>query len=186
MIYFLADPHFDHENVLKFEKRPFETIEEMAIQILYNINEVVKPEDTLVLVGDVCFGHRKHWRRVLDLIDCKNVVLVRGNHDRTFPANLPVIVVEEMRMKICKQNVIVSHYPFRYPWYKHWWGLLRGRKPRYRERRPKDDGKSFVIHGHTHGKEKTKGRMINVGVDAREFKPVSMAQIMREIQWELG
>ena len=185
MIWFMGDPHFDHEPVLRFENRPFANLDEMAIEILYNINKDVKPEDTFVLMGDVCFGQRKQWRRILDLIDCKNVILVRGNHDKTFPVRDLLIVVEEMRMKICKQNVIISHYPFKYPWYKHLCGLIRGKAVRHRDKRPKDDGTSFLIHGHTHGQEKSRGRMIHVGVDARDFKPVAMDQIIREIQWEL-
>ncbi len=46
MIYFIADMHFHHENVIEFSHRPYKTVEEMNKQLIENWNSVVTtPED---------------------------------------------------------------------------------------------------------------------------------------------
>jgi len=47
---------------------------------------------------------------------------------------------------------------------------------RHAEHRPKDQGR-WLLHGHTHSKEKINGRMIHVGVDAWNFMPVSETEL---------
>ena len=44
---------------------------------------------------------------------------------------------------------------------------------RYADKRPMDDG-SWLLCGHVHNHWKTNGRMINVGVDVWDMKPVSI------------
>lgn len=39
--------------------------------------------------------------------------------------------------------------------------------------------KSINLHGHSHGRLKPLPRQHDVGVDAREFRPVSLAEILK-------
>jgi len=47
--------------------------------------------------------------------------------------------------------------------------------------RPQDDG-HWLLCGHVHDKWKTMHKMINVGVDAWNFQPVSEVEIVRIVQ----
>ena len=53
MIYFIADPHFGHENILKLCDRPFSSVEEMDELLIRRWNETVSDEDTVYLLGDL-------------------------------------------------------------------------------------------------------------------------------------
>ena len=53
MVYFIADPHFGHENAIKLCSRPFETVEEMNETIIKNWNGRVHGNDTVYIVGDI-------------------------------------------------------------------------------------------------------------------------------------
>ncbi len=45
--WYTADPHFGHENILKFCKRPFKNTDEMDNAIIRNLWSCVQPEDEL-------------------------------------------------------------------------------------------------------------------------------------------
>ena len=51
-IWIIADTHFYHENIIKFENRPLDNVE----QIIANWNKVVADEDLVIHLGDVIFG----------------------------------------------------------------------------------------------------------------------------------
>ena len=55
MIWFTSDTHFGHERILDFTNRPFGSIREMNDALIANIDEKVKPEDELYLLGDYSF-----------------------------------------------------------------------------------------------------------------------------------
>ena len=59
MIYFIADPHFGHNNIIKHCNRPFDNVHIMDQIIFDNINEVVGTDDTLYILGDFCFRGKK-------------------------------------------------------------------------------------------------------------------------------
>jgi len=56
MIYFTADPHFNHSNILKLNNRPFDNIDQMNNKIIQNWNSCVDYEkrknlDNLEMAG---------------------------------------------------------------------------------------------------------------------------------------
>ena len=53
MIYFTSDLHFGHENVIRFNNRPFRNEREMSRVLITNYNSIVKPDDTVYLLGDL-------------------------------------------------------------------------------------------------------------------------------------
>ena len=51
-IYFTADTHFNHENILDYCRRPYNNIQEMNEALVENWNKTVKKEDTVYHLGD--------------------------------------------------------------------------------------------------------------------------------------
>jgi calcineurin-like phosphoesterase family protein len=187
MIWFYSDPHFGHENVvLKFGRSEFKDAKEMNELLIKNYNEVVRPEDVVYFMGDVYFGgEEKLWTILKRMNGTK--ILIRGNHD-----DKPTIMVragfvcalEKASIRVGKREINLSHYPYRYGFWKQlWWSISNGRyTPRNLHKRMVDDGK-YLIHGHTHSKRKhTKNtNMIHVGVDAWQYRPVSLDQVTQLI-----
>lgn len=81
-VFFTGDLHFGHENVLKFDNRPFTTVEEMDAELIRRWNNKVSNEDLVYVLGDMI------WKTSNDdatsLIKRLNgqIILIKGNHDR--------------------------------------------------------------------------------------------------------
>jgi calcineurin-like phosphoesterase family protein len=55
-IWFTADFHLGHKNIIRYCNRPFQTVEEMNQEILERLNSRVKANDILYFLGDFCIG----------------------------------------------------------------------------------------------------------------------------------
>jgi len=55
MYYFTADEHYGHTNIIKYCKRPFNSIEEMDATLIENFNSKVTKADHTIHVGDFTF-----------------------------------------------------------------------------------------------------------------------------------
>ena len=84
MIYFTSDLHLNHANIIKYNNRPFINVVEMNRQLIKNINSVVKSNDELYVLGDFAFAQKRQTNEYLNDIQCKNVFLIKGNHDSFF------------------------------------------------------------------------------------------------------
>lgn len=176
-MWFIGDCHIKHNNILHLGKgRPFKTIEEMEEALVTNINKLVREQDTLIFLGDTCFGSDKDTRDFLNKINCKTKIEVIGNHSKNGLKHF-TLATYALRLKIAGQKVNLSHYPYRYKWLRR----LFNKPLRQEINRLEDDGR-WLIHGHTHSSIKTKRNMINVCVDAWNYKPVSKQQIEQIIQ----
>jgi len=82
MDYLSSDWHFGHSNIIKYSSRPFATADEMDEQIIKNVNNLITPQDRLFHLGDFAYRNSKGIQYYLDRIKCKNIYLVRGNHDK--------------------------------------------------------------------------------------------------------
>jgi len=56
MIWFTADYHLSHKNIIKYCNRPFVNVNEMNTAILNNLESKVKQGDTLYFIGDITFN----------------------------------------------------------------------------------------------------------------------------------
>ena len=76
MIYFIADPHFGDMNIMKYESRPFASVELMKETIKQNWNNTVSETDEVYVLGDV--GQIDN-----EFLNSLNGTkfLVKGNHD---------------------------------------------------------------------------------------------------------
>jgi len=177
-IFFTADPHFGHANIIKHCNRPFDYVEEMDQNIITNFNRRVSPHDTLYCIGDWCAWRgasageiAKHYRKRLV---AGKVILIWGNHDKKGRKD-PLFVkqfdsVHDMlEVNIDEQLFVLCHYAMRV-WNKSHHG-------------------SFHLYGHSHGSlpDDPHARAIDVGVDCFNFSPVSVPEVfslMEKKQWK--
>lgn len=52
--------------------------------------------------------------------------------------------------------------------------------------RPVDDGETWLLHGHVHERWRQAERMINVGVDVWEYRPVAEGTLESVLACDLG
>lgn len=81
-IFFTSDLHFGHENVLRFDNRPFRTIEEMDEELIRRWNVKVGKGDLVYVLGDLIW--KSASGEAHNLIKRLNgqIILIKGNHDR--------------------------------------------------------------------------------------------------------
>ena len=80
-IYYIADLHFGHCNIISYCNRPFSSVEEMDKALIQNWNSIVNKNDVVWVLGDISLGLKKEeiQKRISRLKGIKN--LVKGNHD---------------------------------------------------------------------------------------------------------
>ena len=113
--FYISDTHFGHQNVIKFDSRPFSSTEEMEEVIVGNWNKVVSKEDTVYILGDFVWGkNESEWIRILDRL-MGSKILIMGNHDlKNMSTELKAKFAGIARYKEITDNgkhVIMSHYP---------------------------------------------------------------------------
>jgi len=114
MNYYISDLHIGHENVIKFDKRPFKDIDEMFDVILSNWNNVVTNKDTVYILGDFIWLKENMWYDIVKQFK-GNKVLIKGNHDaRQFSQTTRGLfsdIKDYLEVKDSGKRVIMCHYP---------------------------------------------------------------------------
>jgi len=57
-LWFTADNHFFHENIIKFCERPFKNVEDMNQKLIQNWNAVVTKDSDVIIAGDFIHSGR--------------------------------------------------------------------------------------------------------------------------------
>jgi len=200
MIWFTADTHFYHRNVIRYCKRPFLNLETMHDALVINWHDRVKDGDTVYILGDFAFCGVERGKEIVRALrgdKAIHIVLIRGNHDQNEARCLKMDfdeVYNELTLYWAGRKFNLSHYPYaptprQIFWNKlrNFWKVWRRKKYmdlRYLDRRPFDDGR-WLLHGHVHNAWHVRGRMINVGVDRNDYRPISfpeVAAIIRKVE----
>lgn len=81
-VFFTSDLHFGHENAIRFDNRPFSTVEEMDAELVRRWNAKVGKGDLVYVLGDMIW--KSHNGDAEQLIRSLNgqIILIKGNHDR--------------------------------------------------------------------------------------------------------
>jgi calcineurin-like phosphoesterase family protein len=198
-VFYTSDLHLGHR--LMLSTRGFGTIEEHDETVIGNWNKTISPEDTVWLLGDVAMRWDGALREKLQQLN-GTIHLVTGNHDPMFPAHRRAqkyqaqwmdcfaSIQQYAKRKIGAREFLLSHFPY---------SGDHG-EDRYTQYRLRDEG-MWLVHGHTHGKEKLgeprvfwgpahsnppgwswRGRQLHVGLDARDLKPVTEEQVLQEMR----
>src|SRR5262249_18422607 len=183
-VWFTADLHLGHANIIKFCSRPFLSPEEQELarrdsrsdfrlcdetvgrhdaSLLGAIKERVAVKDGLWGLGDFCWGHMIEATEYRTRIRCRNVHLVWGNHDHRSIRPLFTDAIEQGMIRVAGQEIWLNHYPMR-SWNKSFHG-------------------SWHLYGHVHGRltgeDVATGFTLtkDVGVDACDYRPVSFEDL---------
>lgn len=167
--WFSSDTHFGHENIIKYTGRPFKTLEEMDNKIIENFNARVTTDDSVIFLGDFCFkntvGGKKGEGTTTKSEEYLNRLngrwsFVKGNHDSN---NGVKAIISSCIINYGGQEMFCCH-------------------------NPAEANHKFRINlcGHIHELWKFKklaqqSYIVNVGVDVWKFKPVSISEILKEL-----
>ena len=190
-IWVTSDTHYDHTNICRgvsrwgkyndegifvadeASTREFKELEDMNNLLVENINDNVDAEDWLIHMGDWSFGGFEKIEEFREKINCKNIVLMLGNHDhhiqndKNSVKKLFTHVSHYLEMNIkAIGTFVLCHYPI-----ISWNGLHRG---------------TYMLHGHQHLKGDVKfgnGRRMDVGVDGSpEFRPYHIEELVKLLE----
>jgi len=173
-MFFTSDTHFGHKRIIEYCDRPFKSTSDMDQALIENWNRVVGPDDVIYHLGDFCLGGiemaTKYFRQL------NGQIYVLGNvwhHDRRWLTYLksmnvysksnhrirlrPSIAVYEFHEWPTNDNfyqiLIMCHYPMAI-WDRKHYG-------------------AWHVHGHSHGNYRGRGKILDVGVDVQNYKPIS-------------
>lgn len=80
-VFFFADFHGYHENIIKYCNRPFKDAIEMNRKLVQNWNNTVSKDDKVFLLGDFSFGSTDQIIELGQQLQ-GHKVLIKGNHDK--------------------------------------------------------------------------------------------------------
>lgn len=114
-IFYISDLHFGHFNIIRYDNRPFRTVEEMDNILIENWNKTVSNDDTVYILGDISWHDESKTVEIFKQLNGVKV-LIKGNHDN---------IKRDSELSKCfasirdyaelyldkKRKVIVSHYP---------------------------------------------------------------------------
>lgn len=84
-IWVIGDTHFYHERIIRYENRPFESVEEMNQALINNWNSKVKKNDKIFMLGDFSLCTKLKMEGIVRQLNGYKVLII-GNHDTYSPA----------------------------------------------------------------------------------------------------
>jgi calcineurin-like phosphoesterase family protein len=159
-VFFTADTHFGHAGARALYRRPFASVAEMDAAMMARWNATVRPEDEVWHLGDFALNMKPDaMRGLLERLHGRKH-LITGNNDGPAALALPgwESVQPYREMELEGTGLVLCHYAFR-TWRnmgKGWWNM----------------------HGHSHGRLKPLPRQADLGVDAWDFRPVTLVEVL--------
>lgn len=169
VIYYTADLHFGHKNVIRFDSRPFIDVDEMDRYIIDMWNLRVKDDDHVYIVGDVSLNNSLPVEKYLGQLK-GHKHLIRGNHDGKLLKNQKAMEFFESVDDILEisdegRRICICHYPM-----AEWPGYYRG---------------AWHIYGHIHNNKneayyimKDKEKALNAGCCINNYMPVTFEELV--------
>ena len=166
-IFFTADTHFRHKNIIRYDGRPFSSVEEMDEVLIRNWNAIVQTTDSVYHLGDVGIGRPTALRAILDRLNGK-IFLIRGNHDKSAEHSLcrdRFEWIKDYHFATFGNGIKIAlfHYALRV-WDRSHHG-------------------AWHLYGHSHGRLKPiEGSLsLDIGVNSWDYKPVALSTLQSVI-----
>ena len=164
MIYYIADLHFGHENVIGYDNRPFKSSFDMDEALIENWNSRVTSDDTVYVIGDAFWGKEERSIQIIKRLNGKKH-LIEGNHDRINGqlAKYWQSISHYAEIIDGDKTVILCHYP-----------LMFYKNQKYG---------TFMLYGHVHKRyshmiEAWKKEQLSKGVPSGLFNVGCMIEYM--------
>ncbi|MER8573347.1 metallophosphoesterase family protein [Mesorhizobium sp. M1409] len=168
-----ADTHFGHPSIILNCSRPYASVDEMDAALIDSWNRTVHPRDTVWHLGDFAVGHDE--ARVAKIFHALNgqKKLILGNHDVDRNGNvlkslsrLPwASVAHAAEVNHDGQRIALSHYAG-FTWSAEHHG-------------------AYQAYGHSHGKLLGMPGSVDVGVDAQDYRPISVEEFIQEADYTI-
>jgi calcineurin-like phosphoesterase family protein len=164
-----SDLHFGHKNIMGFchetRARFRNDVNYMNEQMVKEWNDLIAPEDTVYILGDVAFLPAQKAAEYITRCNGSKI-LIEGNHDRK-TLNDPTFrgcfkeVHKYLDVQFNETKVVMFHYPI-----AEWDQMHRG---------------AVHFHGHLHGGSSgmERYRCVDVGMDATGAIAISMDYAIR-------
>ena len=166
MIYLISDTHFNHKNIIVYENRPFNYVDEMNDAMIKNWNKTVSDLDVVIHLGDVGLGNEAALKHIIPSLK-GHKMLIKGNHDGKSNN-----FYEECGFEVVKHTLMLEHK-----------GLII-----YLSHRPESrpgNGEKYDLHfyGHVHAKGQdiyptTCRNGACLCVERWDYKPVSIDTVV--------
>lgn len=161
-----SDPHFDHENIIRYCNRPFASADEMNVQLLSNYKSVVADGSLVFDLGDMAFGREsrtpKFWLSQLN----GRIICFKGSHDHGI--HMDSIGLNAIEICTSAELIVNNHHLY----------LLHD---------PDDipiGWNDWVVHGHKHNTvpliDRTNKR-ICISMENINYTPISLEKIIEHI-----
>lgn len=163
----ISDTHFGHQNVIKYDNRPFKNAAAMDEALIKNWNSVVAPEDTIYHLGDFAFHAEDMVCGILERLN-GNKILILGNHDKVMRTDCVrkhfQLITPYLEVYQDKQLICMFHYP-----------MAEFNKCHHG---------SFHVHGHCHGNYKppVPCRIMDVGAPCVNYTPIHLKEVIKRLQ----
>ena len=153
-----ADQHFGHANVIKYENRPFSSVEEMDEFMIAKWNARVKKKSMVFHLGDFSFYPKDKTAEILSRLHGDKIIVLGNHDDRSTQWYYDVGFYHVSRWPIIiDEFFILSHAPV----------YMNEAMP------------YMNIHGHLHSKWMEGANFYNVGVECNNYTPLSIDEIKK-------
>ncbi len=165
MIFYTSDLHLGHANIIKLCNRPFADVNEMNNALIENWNNRVTNNDTVCIVGDLCFRAENPESLIAQLKGRKHLII--GNHGNSWLKKVDSAKYFKSveRMLVFgngKCKVTLCHYPMM---------SFEG---------------DYLIYGHIHNNKNANywpllskmENALNASVEVSEYSPVTFEELI--------
>ncbi len=172
MVYFIADTHFGHENIIKLCSRPFSLLKEMDEELIARWNARVNGGDTVYILGDILW-ETCNPEDFLPRLNGKKI-LIAGNHDKKWLKKYGGQFFEEVtffkEIRLDGKDITLCHYPL-----VEWDGCRKEGSKKL----------GWHIYGHIHNNYLPEYRnlflsshALNAGADITDFAPAAFEELV--------
>lgn len=165
MDYVTADWHFNHNNILGFERSDCGTIYAHNKRIMDEYNAIVSDKDTVYVLGDVGFGAPKLLADIIQQMH-GHKILIFGNHDK---------FTNKQAIAMGFEQALTG--PMYYPSTKMPGRIILSHEP---AKEAFDNHYAINVHGHLHNADLDLPNFYNVNVARTKYKPVPMSVFERK------
>jgi len=157
MIFYTADQHYCHNNIIKYTNRPFSSVGEMNNVLIKKYNARVSSRDVCYHLGDFAMASFPRWKEICSALNGYKI-LIKGSHDKNAKKMKEVgfnEVHNQLEVDLGEHGIwLLNHEPVKTP--------------------------KKLLCAHIHEKWRRLGKfVINVGVDVWNYEPVTIEELLQ-------